>query len=50
MVRYWRAQEDLIVKEVGGCKFICSKAKGRRILRVSEVQKVVADEYEQVKG
>lgn len=50
MVRYWRAQEDLIVKEVSGCKFICSKAKGRRILRVSEVQKVVADEYEQVKG
>ena len=50
MVRYWRAQGDLIVKEVGSCKFIRSKAKGRRILRVSEVRKVVADEYERVKG
>lgn len=50
MVRYWRAQGDLIVKKVGGCKFIHSKAKGRRILRVSEVRKVVADEYDRVKG
>jgi len=50
VVRYWRAQGDLIGKEVGGCKFIHSNVKGRQILRVSEVRKVVADEYEQVKG
>lgn len=31
------------------CEFIRSKAKERQILRVSEVQKVIADEYEQVK-
>ena len=49
-VRYWRANGDLTVKEEGGHKFIYSKAKGRRILRVSEVCKVVADEYERLKG
>ena len=49
-VRYWRAHGDLSVKEEGSCKFIYSKATGRRILRVSEVQKVISDEYERVKG
>ena len=49
-VRYWRAHGDLSVKEEGSCKFIYSKATGRRILRVSEVQKVISDEYKRVKG
>ncbi|KAL9977788.1 hypothetical protein ACROYT_G015231 [Oculina patagonica] len=49
-VRYWRANGDLTVKEERGRKFIYSKAKGRRILRVLEVCKVVADEYERLKG
>lgn len=49
-VRYWRANGDLTVKEERGRKFIYSKAKGRRILRVSEVCKVVADEYKRLKG
>ena len=49
-VRYWRANGDLTVKEEGGRKFIYSKAKGRQILRVSEVCKVAADEYERLKG
>ncbi|KAL9967052.1 hypothetical protein ACROYT_G025214 [Oculina patagonica] len=40
-VRYWRANGDLTVKEERGRKFIYSKAKERRILRVSEVYKVV---------
>ena len=39
-VRYWRAHVDLLVKEEGSCKSIYSKATGRRILRVSEVQRV----------
>ena len=49
-VRYWRAHGDLSVKEEGSCKFIYSKATGRRILRFSEVQKVISDEYKRVKG
>ena len=49
-MRYWRAHGDLSVKEEGSCKFIYSKATGRRILRVSEVQKVISDEYKRVKG
>ena len=48
-VRYWRAHGDLSVKEEGSCKFIYSKATGHRMLRVSEVQKVISDEYKRVK-
>ena len=48
-VHYWGAHGDLSVKEEGSCKFIYSKATGRRILRVSEVQKVISDEYKRVK-
>ena len=49
-VRYWRAHGDLLVNEEGRCKFIYSKATGRRILRGSEVQKVISDEYKRVNG
>ena len=49
-VRYWRAHIDLSVKEEGSCKIIYSKTTGRRILRVSEKQKVISDEYKRVKG
>ena len=49
-VCYWRAHGDLSVKEEGSCKFIYSKATGRWILRVSEVQNVISDEYKRVKG
>ena len=49
-VGYWRAHGDLSVKEAGSCKFIYSNAIGHRILRVSEVQNVISDEYKRVKG
>ena len=49
-MRYRRAHGDLSVEEEGSCKFIYSKATGRQILRGSEGEKVISDEYKRVKG
>ena len=47
-VRYWRAGGKITIKEANGKKEIYFQ--GRRMLRVSEVSKVVAEEFDRTKG